>query len=66
MFKHLKRLLCGHHYFFVRNIHGDEINLMNGNRSWWKCGLRGKEKALPLYLPSMTTGIEDQKGEKNG
>ncbi len=36
-----KRLFCKHkHVCFIRNIHGDEINLVSGKktyRSWWKC-----------------------------
>lgn len=37
----LKRLRCffttGHDLMWVRNIYGDEINQVNGNRSWWMC-----------------------------
>lgn len=33
-----KRLLCRHdHSEFVRNIHGDEINVYDGKRSIWRC-----------------------------
>jgi RNase P subunit RPR2 len=39
-----KRLFCKHDYVFVRNIHGDEINLTNGKRSIWECKKCGKIK----------------------
>lgn len=36
-----KRLFCRHkHTYFIRNIYGDEINLVSDAktyRSWWKC-----------------------------
>ena len=32
----VRRLFCRHELRFVRNIYGDEINLMNG-RSLWVC-----------------------------
>lgn len=38
----IKRLLCHHEYEFVRNIYGDEINHVGGNRSWWRCRKCGK------------------------
>ncbi len=28
---------CDHDYEFVRNIHGDEINMRDGKRSVWQC-----------------------------
>lgn len=33
----LKRFFCKHNLVWDRNIHGDEINAMNGQRSWWTC-----------------------------
>ena len=34
----IKQLLCSHsHDEFIRNIHGDEINVYNGKRSIWRC-----------------------------
>ena len=33
----LKRLFCEHHYEWMRNIYGDEINLSGGKRSLWGC-----------------------------
>ncbi len=42
MLKLFRRLLCDHrHSQFVRNVYGDEINLLNA-RSIWKCGHCGK------------------------
>lgn len=39
----LIKLLCKHKsYRFIRNIHGDEINLRDGYRSEWKCYYCGK------------------------
>lgn len=43
--KWIKRLFCKHTYLWVRNIYGDEINAMNGKRSWWRCTRCGKWKA---------------------
>lgn len=40
--KFIKRLFCKHEYEFVRNIYGDEINMVNGRRSWWRCKKCGK------------------------
>lgn len=42
--KHRKwPIFCSHvNLEFVRNIHGDEINLAGGNRSWWICKDCGK------------------------
>ena len=36
----VRRLFCRHELRFVRNIYGDEINLMNGRSLWvcYKCG----------------------------
>lgn len=45
----IKRLLCRHEYEFVRNIYGDEINHVGGNRSWWRCRKCGK-MALDPHL----------------
>jgi hypothetical protein len=33
----LKRIFCAHSYTFVRNVYGDEINLLGGKRSVWRC-----------------------------
>jgi len=39
----LKKLFCKHKdQKHIRNIYGDEINISNGNRSWWKCLYCGK------------------------
>lgn len=38
----IKSWFCKHEYEFVRNIHGDEINYLNGKRSIWKCKKCGK------------------------
>ncbi len=27
----------GHSWQFDRNIYGDEINAVSGDRSWWRC-----------------------------
>lgn len=40
--KFIKRLFCKHEYEFVRNIYGDEINMVGGRRSWWRCKKCGK------------------------
>jgi hypothetical protein len=31
------RLFCKHRWQWVRNIYGDEINLLDGKRSVWQC-----------------------------
>lgn len=52
----IKRLLCKHEYEFERNIYGDEINHVGGNRSWWVCKRCGKHVLDPhLYLPREET-----------
>lgn len=33
----LQQLFCKHHFRWVRNIHGDEINFCGGKRSVWIC-----------------------------
>ena len=38
----LKTLICSHDFKFYRNIHGDEINQVNGKRSESKCLKCGK------------------------
>ena len=38
----VKHLLCHHEYEFVRNIYGDEINLLAGCRSVWRCKKCGR------------------------
>ncbi len=41
--KLLKKLFCKHTTLtFIRNIHGDEINMLNGTRSEWRCCECGK------------------------
>jgi hypothetical protein len=40
MINWIKNWLCDHKgwaLMFIRNVHGDEINLMNGKRSVWEC-----------------------------
>lgn len=47
MRKFLRQLFCFHrHVSYVRAIYGDEINLVGGKRSWWKCKWCGKEMVL--------------------
>jgi hypothetical protein len=43
--KIINRLFCKHDYFWRRNIYGDEINAVNGKRSWVVCSRCGKWKA---------------------
>ena len=38
---------CKHEYEWERNIYGDEINIVSGKRSWWRCRKCGKHKAMP-------------------
>ena len=33
----LKKTFCNHNFEFVRNVHCDEINYLDGKRSIWKC-----------------------------
>jgi len=33
----VKSLFCAHRYAFVRNVYGDEINMLGGKRSVWRC-----------------------------
>lgn len=47
----IKRLFCKHEYEFVRNIYGDEINMVNGRRSWWRCMKCGKWRAFKHLQP---------------
>jgi hypothetical protein len=42
--KIFKQITCHHSYLWRRNIYGDEINMVNGDRSWWKCANCGKMK----------------------
>ena len=47
----VRRMLCDHEWEHVRNIHGDEINLACGKRSWWRCKKCGKYELRPyLYM----------------
>lgn len=41
-----KRMFCKHDYKFSHNIFGDEINHVDGKRSWWKCSICGDWKAM--------------------
>ena len=46
----LKKLFCDHKDMeFVANVHGDDINRLDGARSLWKCKACGKvEKSRVL------------------
>lgn len=33
----VRRLLCRHHFKWLRNLYGDEINYCGGKRSLWEC-----------------------------
>lgn len=47
----IKMLFCHHEWEFERNIYGDEINYVGGDRSWWVCKKCGKHRHEPhLYL----------------
>lgn len=51
----LRQIFCRHELEFVRNIYGDEINLVGGRRSWWRCKKCGRWIAKsPLYSNKMT------------
>ena len=39
-----KQIFCEHQYEWVRNIHGDEINMAGGKRSWRGCHKCGKSQ----------------------
>ncbi len=44
----IRRMFCRHpEHYFVRNIHGDEINEWDGNRSLWRCKRCGSILAKP-------------------
>lgn len=43
----LSRVFCKHEFAWYRNIHGDEINLAGGMRSWWTCRKCGKRIMRP-------------------
>ncbi len=38
----LRRLFCRHEYEGDQNIYGEEINMVGGKRSWWRCRKCGK------------------------
>ncbi len=38
----LRRLFCKHDYEWASNVYGEEINMMGGKRSWWRCKRCGK------------------------
>jgi hypothetical protein len=40
----VRQLFCRHRWTWVRNIHGDEINLRGGKRSVWWCHKCHKEE----------------------
>lgn len=40
--KWVKRFFCAHHFEWIRNIYGDEINAVGGKRSLWRCVKCGK------------------------
>jgi len=43
----IKRLTCKHPYpVFIRNVYGDEINLLGGKRSIWRCDQCGEKRVL--------------------
>jgi hypothetical protein len=47
----VRRLFCKHpESYFVRNIHGDEINEWGGNRSLWRCRSCGALSAKPELM----------------
>ena len=47
IFRLIKRITCKHDLVWDRNIYGDEINAMNGKRSWWKCTKCGNHFTKP-------------------
>ena len=47
----IRCLFCKHEWEFDRNIYGDEINIVNGKRSWWRCRKCGRYKAMPHLHP---------------
>lgn len=57
-----KRLRCKHQFAFVRNIHGDEINLHDGKRSVWQCELCTKTVRRDNYVPPVATLLTDYFG----
>jgi len=51
--KFFKNLFCKHTLAgFVRNIHGDEINAVGGDRSWWRCETCGRMFTKPGFGPN--------------
>ena len=55
----LRQIFCRHELEFVRNIYGDEINLVGGRRSWWRCKKCGRWIAKPHLYSNETTMEED-------
>ena len=43
----IQTFFCAHHFQWVRNIYGDEINTFGGKRSLWRCVKCGKATAQP-------------------
>jgi hypothetical protein len=53
-----KKLFCKHKdQEHIRNIYGDEINISNGNRSWWRCQYCNKLILSPNLLNSLGNNI---------
>ena len=52
-----KQLFCKHQYEFIRNVHGDEIYLLNA-RSIWRCSTCSKilYGALPFDVGEVSDG----------
>ena len=47
LYNFVKSLFCTHDMVHTRNIHGDEINGWDGNRSLWTCSKCGSLEARP-------------------
>jgi hypothetical protein len=58
MWKWLKSLACPHVFTFYRNVYGDEINLLGGSRSIWRCIHCGREKFDPSLHGVKSCGVE--------
>ena len=55
--KWLDKLWCKHEsQKFIRNIHGDEINLAGGKRSLWICNKCGK----PVFHDKLHDSRDDK------
>ena len=62
----IKRLFCRHEWEFVRNIYGDEINLVGGYRSWWRCKRCGKRVLDPYLYEDLENRERDPEIEVDG